>query len=102
MSGVTEQIKRSSPASFHKTYLYIYIPSLLLEYIDITQVIDNTVENSLLYYLLQYEREVSAGRELFETYFITIRYLGKEASYGKKYTGEEELELFKNNVRESL
>ena len=48
------------------------------------------------------KKEVPASRELFETYFITIRYLRKEATYGKKYTREEELELFKNNIRERL
>ena len=50
-----------------------------------------------MYYLLP------GGRELFETYFITIRYLRKETTYGNKYTGEvEELEFFKNNIRERL
>ena len=74
----------------------------LLEYIDITQVIDNTVEDYLLYHLLEQEKEVPASRELFETYFITIRYLRKEATYKKKYTREQELELFKNNIKERL
>ena len=45
---------------------------------------------------------VPASRELFETYFITIRYLRKEATYGKKYTREHELELFKHDIRENL
>ena len=36
-----------------------------IEYIDITQVIDNTVENCLLYHLLEHEKEVSASGELF-------------------------------------
>ena len=51
---------------------------------------------------MQYEKEVPASRGLFETYFITIRYLRKEVTYGNKYTREEELELFKNNIREHL
>ena len=55
-----------------------------LKYIDITQVIDNTVEDCLLYHLLEYEKKVPASRELFKTYFITVRYLRKEATYGKK------------------
>ena len=67
-----------------------------------TQVIGNTVEDFLLYPLLEYEKEVPASRGLFETYFIIIRYLRKEATYGNKYTREEELELFKNNIREHL
>ena len=49
-----------------------------------------------------YEKEVSASRELFETYFIAITYLRKEANYGKKYTREQELELFKNDIRDRL
>ena len=75
---------------------------LLHEYIDITQVIDNTVGDCLLYHLLEYEKEVSASRELFEIQFMTIRYLRKEAIQGNKYTREEELELFKNNIRKRL
>ena len=51
---------------------------------------------------LEYKKEISASRELFETYFTTIRYLRKEPTYGKKYTREQELELFKNNIRERL
>ena len=51
----------------------------LLEYVDITQVIDNTVEDCLLYHLLEHEKEVPASTELFEIYFIAIRYLRKEA-----------------------
>ena len=46
--------------------------------------------------------KVLASRELFETYFITISYLRKEALYGKKYTREQELEHYKNNIREHL
>ena len=42
-----------------------------------SQNIDNTVEDCLLYHRLEYEKEVPASRELFETYFITIRYLRK-------------------------
>ena len=45
-------------------------------------------------------KEVPTSRELFKTYFITIRYLRTEASCGKKYTREKELEFFKNNIRE--
>ena len=74
----------------------------LLAYIDATQFINKTVEDCLLHHLLVYEKEVSASRELFETYFITIRYLKKEANYGKKYTREQELELFKNDMRDHL
>ena len=81
--------------------IFIYL-LCLLEYIDIAQVIDNTVEDCLLYHLLQYEKEVSTSRELCETYFITIRYLRKEATYGKKYIKEKESELSKNNIRERL
>ena len=44
----------------------------------IIQVIDNMVEDFLQYHLLEYEKEVPASRELFETYLITIRYLRKE------------------------
>ena len=73
--------------------IFIYL-LCLLEYIDITQVIDNMVEDCLLHHLLEYEKEVPASKELFETYFVTIRYLRKEATYGKKYTRQEELELF--------
>ena len=69
---------------------------------DITQVLDNTVEDCPLYHLLEYEKEVPASRKLFETYFITIRYLKKETTYGKKYTREEELEFSKSNIRERL
>ena len=54
-----------------------------------TQVIGNTVEDFLLCPLLEYEKEVPASRGLFETYFIIIRYLRKEATYGNKYTREE-------------
>ena len=60
------------------------------------------VDDCLLYHLFEYKKEVPASRERFETYFITIRYLREEATYGKKYTREEKLELFKNNLRERL
>ena len=81
--------------------IFIYL-LCLLEYINITQVTDNTVEDCLLYHLLQYEKEVPGSRELFETYFITIKYLRKEATYRNTYTREKEVELFKNNIRERL
>ena len=55
-----------------------------------------------MYHLLKYEKEIPASRELFETYFFTVRYLRKEGTYGKKYAREQELELFKNNIRERL
>ena len=64
--------------------------------------LDNTVKDCLLYHLLEYGKEVPACRERFETNFITIRYLRKEASYRNKYIREEELELFKNNIRKSF
>ena len=64
----------------------------------VTQVIDNTVEGCLLHHLLEYEKEVPTNRELFETYFITIRYLRKEVTYGNKYSREH----FTNNLRERL
>ena len=45
-------------------------------------------------------KEVPTSRECFKTYFITIRYLRTEATCGKKYTRERELEFFKNDIRE--
>ena len=60
------------------------------------------VEDFLLDHFLEYEKEVPASWELFETYFVAIRYLRKEATNGKKYTRQEELELYKNNIRERL
>ena len=51
-----------------------------------------------MYHLLEYEKEVPASRKLFETYFFTTRYLRKEATDGKKYAREQELEIFKNLV----
>ena len=74
----------------------------LLEYIDINQVIDNTVEDCLLYHFLEHEKEVPASRELFETYFQSIRYLRKKATYRNKYSKEEEIELVKLNIKERL
>ena len=58
------------------------------------------MEDCLLYRLLDYEKEVPANRKLFGIFFTTIVYFRKEATFGKKYTREEELELFKNNIRE--
>ena len=55
-----------------------------------------------MYHLSEYEKEVPASRELFETYFLTIRYLRKEATYGKKYAREKIIKLFKNKTRERL
>ena len=60
------------------------------------------VEDFLLDHFLQYEKEVPASWELFETYFVAIGYLRKEATNGKKYTRQEEFELYKNNIRERL
>ena len=50
------------------------------------------VEGCLLYHRLEYEKQVPASRELFETYFTSITYIRKEATYGKKYTRKEEFE----------
>ena len=58
------------------------------------------MEDCRLYRLLDYEKEVPANRKLFGIVFTTIAYFRKEATFGKKYTREEELELFKNNIRE--
>ena len=55
-----------------------------------------------MYHLLEYEKEVPASREFFEKKFLTIRYFRKEATYGKKYTREEDLELFQNKITERL
>ena len=54
--------------AFSSQNIFVYLLSLL-EYIDITQVIDNTVENCFLCHLLEYEKEVPASRELFGTYY---------------------------------
>ena len=81
---------------------HIYISYFLLEYIDVTQVIDNMVDDCLLYHLLENEKEVLTSRKLSKHAFINIRYLRKEATYGKKYTRKEEFELFRNSIRERL
>ena len=36
------------------------------------------VKDYFQYHLLEYEKEVRANRGLFETYFITIRYVRKK------------------------
>ena len=69
----------SSPASPQKTYLYTFF-----------------VQDYFLYHLLKYEKKVPTRRELFGTKFLTSRYLREEATYGKKYTREDELALFKH------
>ena len=74
---------------------HTYLPSLFVDYIDVTQVIDNKFEDCFLYDIFEYEKEVPASRERFEKDFITIKQLRKGATHGKKYTREEELELFK-------
>ena len=82
-----------SCTSSQDIFIYLFLFPRIYWY----RYIDNTVEDCLLYHLLQYEKEVPpASRELLETYFITIRYLRKETTCGDKYTREEELELFKN------
>ena len=81
--------------------IFIYLLNLL-EYIDITQVIDNTIQDCLLLPLLELMHEMPVSNELFEIYFITIRHLRKDATYDKKYSREKELEIFKNNIRERL
>ena len=48
--------------------IFIYL-LYLLEYVDITQVSDNTVKDCLLHHVLEYKKEAPASRELFETYF---------------------------------
>ena len=102
--GSVECVRCNSADETQKLWLFSCCSSqnCLLEYIDITQVIDNMVEDCLLEHPLEHENEVPASRELFETYFITIRYLRKETINGQKYTREEELRFFKNNIRERL
>ena len=83
----------SSPAFPHKTHLYYLL--CLLECIDVTQIIDNTVEGCLLYHLLEYENEAPASRELFKTYFITIRYLEKKQPMERNIPGKKNLSFSK-------
>ena len=79
MPGVTDQINHRniglSPSPPHKAYFILF--PCLLEYIDITQVLNKTVEDCLLYHLLEYEKEAPASRERFQTYFVAITYLKK-------------------------
>ena len=42
------------------------------------------------------KKKTPTRRELFGTKFLTNRYLRKEATYGKKYTREDELTLLKH------
>ena len=107
--GIIECVRCSRADEIQKYWLFscCFLQNILYTLfnsyiVDITQVIDNKVEDCFLYEILEYEKEVPASRELFEKDFITIRYLWKEATYGKKCTREEELELFKNNIREGL
>ena len=62
---------------------------------------DNTVEDILTLPLLHLEK-FPISRDLLETYFITIRFLRKEATYGNKKTREEELQFFKEKLSERL
>ena len=52
---------------------HTYLPSLFVDYIDVTQVIDNKFEDCFLYDIFEYEKEVPASRERFEKDFITIK-----------------------------
>ena len=84
--------------------IFIYLPCLLeiYWYNSLIYLIDNTVGDCLLYHLLEHEKVVPVSREFFEIYFTTVRYLRKEAIYGRKYTREQEPELFKDNIWERL
>ena len=98
-------ICRRNPAS-----LVVLLPFLakhiyllnLLEYIDKTQVIDNTIQDCLLIPLLELVHEMPVSNQFFEIYFITIQHLRKDATYDKKHSREKELEIFKNSIRERL
>ena len=103
MSGVTEQMNTETMALFLRLPTkHFYIPSLFTRIYQYNSSHWKHSTDCLLYNLLDYKKEVPASRKLFETYFIIIRYVRKEATYGNKYTREEELELFKNNITERL
>ena len=79
--GSIECVRRNREVEIQKHWLFscafsqntaIY-PLCLLGCIDITQVIDNIVEDCLL----EYEKEIRAITERFETYLITVKHLRK-------------------------
>ena len=63
---------------------------------------DNTLAQCLLTPLQIPYDSMPALREVYETYYISIRQIRKDASYGIYYKEETEVEIFLNNLAERL
>ena len=80
--------------------LFIYLQSLL-ETIY-AEPFDNTEKDALLIPLLEYPNQFPIAEELIEIYFISIRTIRKDATYGTLISSEMQLKLFKDSIRERV
>lgn len=80
--------------------LFVYLQSLLEEIY--AEPFDNTEKDTLLTPLLQYPNQFPIAEELIEIYFITIRKIRKDATYGTLISRKLQFQLFKDSIRERV
>lgn len=79
-----------------------YILALLEWMLPMDGPYDNDLEECLFTPLLRYSKELPEAKEIFEIYFITIRNLRRDASYGTNRTEKQELEFLKSLITERI
>ena len=81
--------------------LLIYLHSILKN-IYTENRFENTVPECLLTPLLHYVDKLPIAGELCETYFICIRHIGKDATYGDLLSNEKQMLLFQEALKDRL
>ena len=85
--------KRSGRAEETQKHWLFYCPSsqnLLIYLLNLLEE-DNTIQDCLLTPLLECGYEVPVSMELFEIYFITIRYIRRDTTYDKEISANADI-----------
>ena len=86
----------------HSQYLFHFTLSLLETIHFLDADFDNEISGCITKPLLQYLGKFPAARDIFETYFLTIREMRKDATYGYVRTQDQELLYYKNKLRQRI
>ena len=81
--------------------LLIYLHSILKNTYK-EKRFENTVTGCLLTPLTEYIEKLSIAAELYETYFICIRNIRKDANYGDLLSKDKQMLLFKDAIKDRL
>lgn len=81
--------------------LLIYLHSILKNIHKDIQF-ENTVTECLLTPLLEHVDKLPIAAELYEIYFICVRHIRKDATYGDLVSEEKQMLLFKDTIKDKI